>query len=136
MKCERGWLDLGITLAPTTPPLVQFMGVQSTLPPDENMTKTFDSLLRLLQVWDAKSAEAMVAPGFDLERMRRQFAAAANSWGACKLGDPVSGDGKRDSSLKLMCERGNLFARVSLDPETSRLKSLDLVPTRDQRCVP
>ena len=21
MKCERGWLDLGITLAPTTPPL-------------------------------------------------------------------------------------------------------------------
>lgn len=136
MKCERGWLDLGITLAPTTPPLVQFIGVQSTLPPDENMTKTFDSLLRLLQVWDAKSAEAMVAPGFDLERMRRQFAAAANSWGACKLGDPVSGDGKRDSSLKLMCERGNLFARVSLDPETSRLKSLDLVPTRDQRCVP
>jgi CubicO group peptidase (beta-lactamase class C family) len=136
MKCERGWLDLGITLAPTTPPLVQFIGVQSTLPPDENMTKTFDSLLRLLQVWDAKIAESMVAPGFDLERMRRQFAAAANSWGTCKLGDPVSGDGKRDSALKLMCERGNLFARVSLDPETNRLKSLDLVPTRDQRCIP
>lgn len=136
MKCERGWLDLGITLAPTTPPLVQFIGVQSTLPPDENMTKTFDSLLRLLQVWDAKIAETMVAPGFDLERMRRQFAAAANSWGTCKLGDPVSGDGKRDSSLKLTCERGNLFARVSLDPETNRLKNLDLVPTRDQRCVP
>ena len=135
MKCERGWLDLGITLAPTTPPLVQFMGVQSTLPPDENMTKTFDALMRLLQAWDAKAMEALVAPGFDIERTRRQFA-AAGSWGACKLGDPVSGDGKRDSSIKLLCERGNLFARVSLDPETNRLKSLDLVPTRDQRCVP
>jgi hypothetical protein len=135
MKCERGWLDLGITLAPTTPPLVQFIGVQSTLPPDENMAKTFDSLMHLLQVWDAKTAESLVAPGFDLERMRRQFA-AATSWGACKLGDPVSGDGKRDSSMKLTCERGNLFARVSLVPETGRLKSLDLVPTRDQRCVP
>lgn len=135
MKCERGWLDLGITLAPTTPPLVQFMGVQSTLPPDENMAKTFDSLLRLLQVWDAKSAESLGAPGFDLEKMRRQFA-AASSWGACKSGDTVGGDGKVDSSVKLMCERGNLFARVSLDPETKRLKSLDLIPTRDQRCVP
>ena len=70
MKCERGWLDLGITPARHTAS-VQFIGVQSTLPPDETMTKTFDSLLRLLQVWDAKSAEAMVAPGFDLERMRR-----------------------------------------------------------------
>lgn len=135
MKCERGWLDLGITLAPTTPPLVQFMGVQSTLPPDENMTKTFDSLMRLVQAWDAKAVEALVAPGFDIERMRRQ-ATAAGSWGTCKLGDPVGGDGKRDSSIKLTCERGNLFARLSLDPETNRLKTLDLVPTRDQRCVP
>lgn len=135
MKCERGWLDLGITLAPTTPPLVQFIGVQSTLPPDQNMAKTFDSLMRLLQAWDAKAAESLVAPGFDIERMRRQFT-AAGSWGACKLGDPVSGDGKLESSVKLMCERGNIFARASLDPETSRLKSLDLVPTRDQRCVP
>ena len=135
MKCERGWLDLGITLAPTTPPLVQFMGVQSTLPPDENMAKTFDSLLRLLQAWDAKSAESLGASGFDHEKMRRQFT-AASSWGACKLGDTVGGDGKVDSSAKLMCERGNLFARVSLDPESKRLKSLDLMPTRDQRCVP
>jgi len=135
MKCERGWLDLGITLAPTTPPLVQFMGVQSTLPPDENMTKTFDSLLRLLQVWDAKSAEGLAGTGFDLEKMRRQFA-AASAWGVCKLGEAVGGDGKVDSSVKLMCERGNLFARVSLDPESRRLKSLDLIPTRDQRCVP
>ncbi len=135
MKCERGWLDLGITLAPTTPPLVQFMGVQSTFAPDENMAKMFDSLLRLLQAWDAKTAESLAGTGLDLERMRRQFAAAA-SWGACKLGDAVGGDGKVDSSVKLMCERGNLFARVSLDPETKRLKSLDLIPTRDQRCVP
>ncbi len=135
MKCERGWLDLGITLAPTTPPLVQFMGVQSTLPPDENMTRTFDALMRQLQSWDAKAVEALVAPGFDMERMRRQFA-AASSWGACKLGEAVSGDGKVDSSMKLVCERGNLFARLSLDPETKRLKSLDLVPTRDQRCAP
>mgnify|MGYP003290928981 CR=1 FL=1 len=135
MKCERGWLDLGITLAPTTPPLVQFMGVQPTLPPDQNLTKTFEILMRLLQAWEPKTAKSLVAPGFDLEKMRRQFA-AASSWGACKLGDAVGGDGKLESSVKLMCDRGNLFARVALDAETNRLKNLDLLPTRDQRCIP
>jgi CubicO group peptidase (beta-lactamase class C family) len=134
LKCERGWLEVSITLAPTAPPLVQFLNVQSTLPPDQNMEKTFDSLVRLLQTWDAKTAEGMAASGFDLDRMRRQFA-AANAWGVCKLGETVSGDGKREAAVKLMCERGNMFARVSVD-EANKLKTLDLVPTRDQRCVP
>jgi hypothetical protein len=113
---------------------VQFLNVQSTLPPDQNMEKTFDSLVRLLQTWDAKTAEGMAASGFDLDRMRRQFA-AANAWGVCKLGETVSGDGKREAAVKLMCERGIMFARVSVD-EANKLKTLDLVPTRDQRCVP
>src|SRR5882762_3796450 len=38
MKCERGWLDVSITLAPTNPPRVQLINVQSTLPPDPEMT--------------------------------------------------------------------------------------------------
>jgi hypothetical protein len=134
MKCERGWLDVSITLAPTTPPRVQFLNVQSTLPPDQNMEKTFESLLRLVQAWDTKTVEGMAASGFDVERMRRQFA-AANAWGACKLGETVSGDGKREGAVKFLCERGNIFARVGLD-DANKLKTVDLVPTRDQRCVP
>jgi hypothetical protein len=98
------------------------------------MEKTFASLVRLLQSWDAKTVAGMAASGFDLERMRRQFA-AANAWGVCKLGETVSGDGKREAAVKLLCERGNMFARVSMD-EANKLKTLDLVPTRDQRCVP
>lgn len=135
MPCERGWLDVVITLAPTMPPQVQFINVQSTLPPDEGMAKTLESVMRLMNGWDAKIAETLAAPGFDIDRMRRQTA-AASAWGVCKLGEAVGGDGKRDSAVKLTCDRGNLVARVSLDPETNRLKSLDLVPTREQRCVP
>ena len=135
MPCERGWLDVVITLAPTMPPRVQFINVQSTLPPDEGMAKTLESVMRLMNGWDAKAAETLAAPGFDIERMRRQTA-AASAWGVCKLEEAVGGDGKRDSAVKLTCDRGNLVARVSLDPETNRLKSLDLVPTREQRCVP
>jgi len=52
------------------------------------------------------------------------------------LGETVGGDGKKDSAVKLICERGNMVARISLDPDTSRVKTVDLVPARDQRCVP
>src|SRR6266850_2407780 len=39
MRCDRGWLDVSITLAPTNPPRVQLVNVQSTLPPDPEMTQ-------------------------------------------------------------------------------------------------
>ena len=135
MPCERGWLDVNITLAPTMPPLVQLINVQSILPPDAGMTKTFDAIMKLMSGWDAKTAERFAAPGLDLEKVRRQIA-ASSGWGTCKLGETVSGDGKRESAVKLICERGNLLARISVDPETNRVKTIDLVPTREQRCVP
>ena len=135
MPCERGWLDVNITLAPTMPPRVQFINVESTLPPEAGMTKAVEAVMRLMNGWDAKMAEAIAAPGFDLERLRRQVS-ASSAWGVCKLGETVGGDGKKDSAVKLICERGNMVARISLDPDTSRVKTVDLVPARDQRCVP
>jgi hypothetical protein len=88
----------------------------------------------LLQAWDAKTVAGITAAGFDTERMRRQFA-AANAWGACKLGEMVSGDGKGEGVVKLLCERGNLLAEVAFD-DANKLKTVELVPARDQRCVP
>lgn len=135
MPCERGWLDASVTLAPTMPPRVQFLAIQSVLPPGEEMTKMIENTVRLLQEWDEKQAASLAAPGLEVERMRRQVAAAA-AWGTCKAGEAVSGDGTRDSVVKLSCERGTLLARLALDPVTHRLSSLNLVPSRDQRCVP
>lgn len=135
MPCERGWLDVAITLAPTMPPRVQLMRVESVLPPSEEMTGTVEATLRLMSQWDEKQAESLAAPGLEIERMRRQVAAAA-AWGACKAGEAVSGDGTGDSVVKLSCERGTLLARVGLDPVSHRLLNFSLIPSRDQRCVP
>lgn len=135
VPCERGWLNVSITLAPTTTPLVQSLGVQSVMPPDEGMSKAVDSILRLAAAWDGAAVDALAAPALDRDRLRRHLAAAA-PWGACKLRDTIGGDGKSDSTVRLTCERGTLIALVSLDPETRRLKSLDLLPTRAESCVP
>ena len=135
MMCDRGWLDVFITLAPTMPPKVQLININPVMPPDAEMTRAAETIAKVLPVWDAKSVEAIAAPGFDIERMRRQVA-AATAWGSCKIGEPLSGNGTRNSAIRLTCDNGPLAARIALDPNTRKLTSLDLVPLREQRCVP
>ena len=135
MMCDRGWLDVFITLAPTMPPQVQLVNINAVLPPDADMTKTADIIVKIVGSWDAKAVEAIAAPSFDIEKMRRQVA-AAGAWGSCKVGEPLSGNGTRNSAIRLVCDNGPIAARIALDPTTHKLTSLDLVPLREQRCVP
>lgn len=135
MPCERGWLDVAITLAPTMPPRVQYLRVQGVLPPSPEAVKAIETILGLMNAWDGKIAESVAATGFDVERMQRQVG-AASAWGTCKMGEAIAGDGNRESTVKLSCERGTLSVSMSLDPNTRRLTNLELAPTRDQRCVP
>jgi CubicO group peptidase (beta-lactamase class C family) len=135
MMCDRGWLNVSITLAPTMPPKVQQINIGPVMPPDAEMTKTAETIVKLLASWNAKTAETLVAPGLDLERTRRQFA-AASAWGTCKIGEPLSGNGTRNSSIRLVCDNGPIVARIALDATTHRVTNLDLVPLREQRCVP
>ena len=135
VPCERGWLNMGVTLAPTTAPLVQSLFVQSVMPPDAAMTKTIDSLLPLFGGADRAAVGSLLAPETDAERLTKHLAAAA-PWGACKLRDVLGGDGANDATLRFTCERGTLISFVSLDPATRKLKSLSLLPTRAESCVP
>jgi CubicO group peptidase (beta-lactamase class C family) len=135
MMCDKGWLNVFITLAPTMPPKVQLISINPVMPPDGEMTKTAETIGKLLVSWDAKTVEAIAAPGLDVERMRRQVT-AASAWGSCRVGEPLGGNGMRNSSLRLVCDNGPLVARIALDPSTRKLTSLDLVPLREQRCVP
>ena len=135
MMCERGWLEVGITLAPTMPPKVQLVSIAPVLPPNAEMTTTIETLGKLLVAWDADVVKSIAAPSLDVERMRRHFAAAA-PWGACKVGETLSGNGTRSSTVRLVCDKGPMAARVSLDPNTRKLTGVDLIPLREQKCVP
>jgi CubicO group peptidase (beta-lactamase class C family) len=135
MMCDRGWLDVFITLAPTTQPKVQAIGISSVLPPDADMTKAVELIVKLLGAWDQKALESIAAPSLNVEKTRRQIAAAA-AWGSCKIGEPLGGNGTRSSAIRLTCDGGPISARIALDPTTRKLTNVDLVPLREQRCVP
>lgn len=135
MKCDRGWLDVGITLAPTMPPKIQAIGIGSVLPPDAEMMKAADTIVKLLGAWDQKALEAVAAPGLNVEKVKKQVT-AGTAWGSCKVGETLGGNGTRNSAIRLTCDGGPLMARIALDPETRKLTNVDLVPLREQRCVP
>jgi CubicO group peptidase (beta-lactamase class C family) len=134
MTCDRGWLDVYITLAPTMPPKVQLISISPVMPPDAEMTKVAETIGKLLVAWDAETVKTIAAPRLDLERMRRQVS-AATAWGSCKVGEPLSGNGTRNSAIRLVCDNGPIAARIALDAN-HKLMNLDLVPLREQRCVP
>lgn len=135
MMCDRGWLEVGITLAPTMPPKVQLINIAPVMPPDAEMTKTIETVGKLLASWDADAVKAIAAPALDLQRMQKQFA-AAGAWGSCKIGETLSGNGTRSSTVRLACEKAPMAARVSVDPATHKLTDVTLIPLREQRCVP
>ena len=111
MTCERGRLQVAITLAPTMPPRVQYLSVRSIMPPGPAMQAA-------------------------LEGTQQRIAADAAAWGACRPGEAIGGDGVRESVVSLECERGRLIARLVLDPADSTLTSFTLVPAGDEACVP
>jgi CubicO group peptidase (beta-lactamase class C family) len=110
MNCERGWLRVSITLAPTAPPRVQYLEVQSVLPPNAAMRAAIDGA-------------------------RDRIARDASAWGACRADDAIGGDGVHVSSIRLACEKGNLVAMFRLD-DSGQLEQLTVSPAADQACVP
>ena len=63
------------------PPKLQLININPVMPPDAEMTKAAETIGKLLVAWDAKTVEALVAPEFDVERMRHQVS-AATAWGS------------------------------------------------------
>jgi hypothetical protein len=57
------------------------------------------------------------------------------AWGACRVGDAIGGDGVRQSSVRLMCDKGDLVGLFRLD-DAGQLRDLTLSPANDQPCVP
>lgn len=135
MSCDRGWLDVQITLAPTSVPKVQAIGITPVLPPDIEMQRMADNVTKLFSGWDPKAVELLVAPGVDVEKMRRQVT-ALGAWGTCRLGETLGGNGTRTSTFRLNCDGGPVALRMNVDASSHLITALDLVPLREQRCVP
>jgi hypothetical protein len=135
MPCERGWLEVGITLAPTTPPRVQWLTVRGVMPPGPALQKAIDTVLALMQSWDADRARALLDAKMDVDQVSRQTTLARLQAGTCTQGETLAGDGTR-ALFTLRCDRTELMANVVLDTATGRATLVRLMPGRGQACAP
>jgi CubicO group peptidase (beta-lactamase class C family) len=135
MPCERGWLDVVITLAPTMPPKVQLLNLRGVMPPGPALQATIEAVLALMRTWDADRARAIADPKVDLDQVARQIQLAALQVGTCSQGETIVGDGSR-ALFGLSCERGRLVADVVLDAQSGKATLIRLSPDRTDACVP
>jgi CubicO group peptidase (beta-lactamase class C family) len=136
MACEKGWLDVTITLAPSTPPRVQAWTVRGSFAPDERLGGAVSSIAALASRWDHAAAEAILAPRVDRAALRSSLDAVARNYRGCKPGAPVSGDGTTSATVALACERGDLDLEVSLDPASGRVERVRFARPEAAHCVP
>lgn len=131
LDCERGWVDIRLTLAPTQPPRVQELSLRAARPLQPAMQRVADEVERALSRGiqelrlSPKAVRASVAAVLEAHRV---------SHGTCKLGDVLEGDGEQRAVVRLACDRGTAEATLTLDG--GRLAALSLAPSHDEQCLP
>ena len=128
LRGERGHVDLAITLAPTVPPLVQTLSVESVLPPSGALAALASSAARLASEPAAGELAALLAPGADADEARRGLGVAAALYGPFGEPEAIAGDGATTSTLRLPSPRGDVELELELDGSGARLARLVLRP--------
>lgn len=137
LTCDRGRVDLVLTLAPTSPPRIQFLLSDGVLPPSPALTSAANGLSALIGRWDRAAAAKLFDKGADLEKIQKTFAATAEQRGACRVERPVSGDGKTKARFRLACDRYPIMLDLSFTEKTEKVATARFlpVPFRGGRCL-
>jgi CubicO group peptidase (beta-lactamase class C family) len=128
LRGERGHVDLAITLAPTVPPLVQTLSVESVLPPSGVLAPLAASAARLASEPDADALGELLASGTDAAEALRGLRVAAALYGPFGAAAAVGGDGETSSTLLLPSPRGAVELELELAEGGDGLARLVLRP--------
>jgi hypothetical protein len=128
LRGARGHVDLAITMAPTVPPLVQTLDVESVLPPTGMLATLATAAADVARDPRLEALGALLAPSVDADEALRGFRVAAALYGP--FGDPetVAGDGEKTTTLRLPSDRGAVDLELELDAESGRLARVVLRP--------
>ncbi len=135
LACERGHVDVYFTLAPTMPPKLQSLGYVPAKTPDGQMKGAGETVASLIGSFREESLAALAAPSLDKARLQRQLEALRISYGTCRAGETLGGDGKASARLRLECDRGPMNVSLRLD-ENGKLTSASFSRPPDVSCVP
>jgi CubicO group peptidase (beta-lactamase class C family) len=131
LACEQGRVRLNVTLAPTSPPAIQYLETSSVLPPSRGFETVVASLVRAINQGERMS-EALISLSAPID-VADQIG-ASRVYGRCSAGDLVEG-GPDNGTLRLNCEKGKLDVRLTVDP-AGLMTDLRMAPAAGEICVP
>jgi CubicO group peptidase (beta-lactamase class C family) len=134
--CERGWVDVAFTLAPTKPPRVQFLSIQPGKPMSPSMRTIAERLAPAMGTVHGEAAVGLMAGGPGRTRLASQLRAINANYGSCEMVDAISGNGDTSARVRYTCERGSLDAFIERDPAASVIKSVRFARSPGDACVP
>jgi hypothetical protein len=134
MTCDRGFLRVAITLAPTVPPRVQFWEITPVGQLPAPIDAAVKAVAGLVGAPDAVALTGLLDAGADAAAAARQIH-AASAWGSCKPGEVLAGGGDRGARVRLSCAKGNLDLALEIDPAAGKVRRLSLSPSGSATCV-
>ena len=138
LSCEKGWITLGLTLAPTMPPRIQALSMKGALPPEPALSDAAAKLSGLLTKWDDAAAKALFDPKeLDADKMKKLFLETAAARGACSIDKVLGSDGKAKARLLLSCERYPVVLDFRRGEQSGAIEAVvfDSVDFRTGRCL-
>jgi CubicO group peptidase (beta-lactamase class C family) len=126
LRGERGHVELAITMAPTVPPLVETLSVESVLPPSGRLGELAERAVRLASEPDAAALPDLLAASVDAAEALRALRVAAALYGPFGEPEPVGGGGEKETTLRLPGPRGDVELELELDATGDRLAKLIL----------
>jgi len=135
MTCDRGFLRVAITLAPTEPPPVQSWDVTPVGPLPASVGAAVKAIAGLIGAPDGSALTALLDAGADAGAAARQVH-AASAWGSCKPDEVLSSGGDRSARVRLACSNGSLDLTLDVEPPTAKVRRLLLAPSGTGTCVP
>jgi hypothetical protein len=126
LACERGGIELTVTLTSDVPPRIQSLSLESALPPSQQLLDLGARAASLLGQWDETSAAPLFANDEARNAAQREFAKAARNHGSCRTPQPHVSDGLRSATYRLGCERGELALAIRLSADGKKVETVEL----------
>lgn len=125
LRGERGWCRVTLTLAPTLPPRVQHLGIESIFPPDAAMQAALSALLALTAAPSLRGVARIVDPQSDRRGVLAHLRVVNVLYGACTLEQITGGDGAHATTARVRSEKGPLTVTITLNPRTGKLTTVE-----------
>lgn len=113
MRGERGWCQFYMTLAPTVPPRVQTLEIESTLPPSAALHSLAEKLAQLIAQPTQRALQRLCATTAPQEQLWEQIRLANILCGACTVGEVTGGDGATWASFIFGGNKRHLAVKVT-----------------------